>query len=75
MKRAEIVAVETDMAAVALASDGLKDLEALALLSLQRGVLDVEQAERVFEALGRVGRGLVVGRKWMRSFRYGERMK
>jgi len=73
MKRAEIAAVETDMAAVALASEGLKDLEALALLSLQRGLLDVEQAERVFGALGRVGRGLAAGRKWMRMFRYRDR--
>jgi len=54
------------MATLALASQDLNDLEALALLCLQRGVLDVEHAERVFEALVRVGAGLRAGRKWMR---------
>lgn len=58
------------MAQIAGASRGLEDLEALALLSLQHGLLDVEAAERVFSALGRVGAGLRVGRKWMRAIRY-----
>jgi len=55
---------------VALASEGLEDLEALALLCLQEGQLDVEGAERVFMALGRVGAGLGAARKWMRALRY-----
>lgn len=71
MRRAEIAALETDQAAVALASEGLEDLEALALLALQRGLLDVEMAERVFGALGRVERGLGASRKWMRLLRSG----
>jgi hypothetical protein len=70
MRHADIAAVETDMAMVALASEGLEDLEALALLCLQRGLLDVEGAERVFGALGRVRAGLGVGRKWLRVVRY-----
>jgi hypothetical protein len=45
------------MAVVALASEGLKDLEVLALLCLQKGILDVQQAERMFGALVRVGAG------------------
>jgi len=65
-----MAALETDMATTALASQDLGDLEALALLCLQRGLLDVEGAERVFEALGRVGAGLRAGRKWMRWLRY-----
>lgn len=70
MRHADIAAVETDMAAVALAARGLEDLEVLALLCLQRGMLDVEQAERVFGALGRVRTGLGVGRKWLQMVRY-----
>ena len=70
MRHAEVAAVETDMAAVALAAEGLEDLEVLALLCLQWGKLDVEQAERVFGALGRVRMGLGVGRKWLRMVRY-----
>ena len=72
MKQAVIAALETDMSRVALASEDLEDLEALALLCLQKGLLDVEGAERVFRALGRVGAGLSVGRKWMRAWRYPE---
>jgi len=67
-----IAAIETDMARLALATQALEDLEALALLALQRDVLDVGGAERVFEALGRVEAGLGAGRKWMRGVRYGE---
>jgi hypothetical protein len=58
------------MATVALAAEGLEDLEVLALLCLQWGKLDVEQAERVFGALGRVRAGLGAGRKWLRMVRY-----
>jgi len=72
MKRATIAALETDMARVALATTGVDDLEALALLCLQKGFLDVEGAERVFEALGRVRAGVGAGRKWLRAVRRGE---
>ena len=58
------------MAKVALATKGLGDLEALALLCLQRGLLDTEASERIFEALGRVEVGVGAGRKWMRHLRY-----
>ena len=71
MRRATIAAVEADQAKIALASDSLEVLEALALLSLQKGLLDEEQAERVSEALGRVWLGLNAGRKWMQGVRYG----
>ncbi len=71
MRRAVIAAIEADMAKVALASKDLEDLETLALLALQRGLLDEEDTERVFEALGRVRTGLGAGRKWMRAVRDG----
>lgn len=59
------------MATLALASKDLEDLKALALLCLQVGVLDTDDAERIFEALVRVGAGLRAGRKWMRLIREG----
>jgi hypothetical protein len=72
-KRENLIrAVETDMAALARATLALKDLEALAIRSLQRGLLDAEDSERIFGALSRVEAGLGVGRKWMRGVRYGE---
>ena len=73
MRRALIAAIEADQAKVALAGEGLEELEALVLLCLQRGLLDEERAERVSEALGRVTLGLSVVRKWMGEVRYGER--
>lgn len=56
---------------MALAGEALEDLEALAVLALQRGALDSDGAERVFGALARVTVGLDVNRKWvslLRSF-------
>lgn len=72
MKHAQIAAVESDQAKVALACAALDDLEALAILAVQRGLLDVDSTERVFCALGQVGAGLRSARKWMRAVRYGE---
>ena len=72
MKHARIAAVESDQAKVALAAAALDDLEALAILAVQRGLLDVDGTERIFCALGRVGAGLRAGRKWLRAVRYGE---
>jgi len=70
--RGVIAAAETDMAQVALAGEGLEELEALAVLALQRGLLDSDRAERVFGALARIGAGLAVIRKWMKGVRYGD---
>jgi len=67
-----IAAAETDMAQVALAGEGLEELEALAILALQHGLLDSDRAERVFGALARIGSGLTVVRKWMKGVRYGD---
>lgn len=71
IRRDLIAAAETDMAQVALAGEGLEELEALAILALQRGLLDSDRAERVFGALARMGSGLAVVRKWMKGVRYG----
>ena len=72
IRRDLIAAAETDMAQVALAGEGLEELEALAVLALQRGLLDSDRAERVFGALARIGAGLAVIRKWMKGVRYGD---
>lgn len=71
MRRATVAALEADMAKVALASGALEDVEAVAVLALQRGILDVDAAERVFDSLGRVTLGVVAGRKWMSAIRGG----
>jgi len=67
-----IAAVEADMAKVALATEGVEVLEGLALRCLGRGLLSAGDAERVFEALGRVEAGLGAGRRWMQGVRYGD---
>jgi hypothetical protein len=62
----ELAAVEGELARIAMAQQGLDDLEALAMLALQRDILeDAEHVACVFDALGRVRGGLSVARKWM----------
>lgn len=61
-----LAAVEGELARIAMGEQGLDELEALAILALQRDLLqDAEHVERVFDALGRVRGGLGVARKWM----------
>lgn len=72
MQHSTIAAIEADQAKIARATTHLEVLEALALLSLQEGLLDVEQAERVFEALGLVVVGVQAGHKWLALLRNGE---
>lgn len=67
-----IAAVEADMAKVALATEGVEVVEVLALRCLNKGILSVGDAERVFEALGRIDAGLGAGRRWMQGVRYGD---
>jgi hypothetical protein len=70
VRHSTIAALETDLAQVARASDRLEVLEVLAIRALQGGMLDTEEAERVFEALARVDAGIQVSRKWLGMLRH-----